>query len=187
MFQRNIEVRKNTSHIGGNAFGWHTWHTSSGSSTRPFCGACEGRVGQPQARVGYRQVWSGKRAVWGICGGVLRRRLLLRGIPVFRRLIFKQEKARCRKRPLCGLHRPAEPGGRARNCGLFRELAGVVKRGHRRGCTWGFGVKSGVASKQKWRNTGKLLGVISWCITILEVLLWVKRSSRESASIWTKS
>lgn len=145
MFQRNIEVRKNTSHIGGNAFGWHTWHTSSGSSTRPFCGACEGRVGQPQARVGYRQVWSGKRAVWGICGGVLRRRLLLRGIPVFRRLIFKQEKARCRKRPLCSPHRPAEPGGSARKCGGLRHWAGRKSRGHGRCRKSSFGVELGVA------------------------------------------
>lgn len=158
-----------------------------GAAQDPFVGPVRAVSGNHKPGWSNRQVWSGKRTMWGICGGVLRRRLLLRGIPVFGRQIFKQEKARCRKRPLCGLHRPAEPGGRARNCGLFRELAGVVKRGHRRGCTWGFGVKSGVASKQKWRNTGKLLGVISWCITILEVLLWVKRSSRESASIWTKS
>jgi len=28
---------------------------------------------------------------------------------------------------LCGSHRPAEPGGRARNYGLFRELYGIVR------------------------------------------------------------
>jgi len=39
----------------------------------------------------------------------------------------KQEKARRQDRRLCSLHRPAEPGGRARNYGLFRELQGVVR------------------------------------------------------------
>lgn len=127
VFQRNIEARINSSHIGENVFGWHTWHTSSGSSTRPFCGACEGRVGRSQARVEYRQVWSGKKAVWGVCGGVLRRRLLLRGIPVFGRLIFKQEKARCLKRPLAGHTVRQSRAGvleNARVCGI--EQAGKV-------------------------------------------------------------
>ena len=39
----------------------------------------------------------------------------------------KQEKARRQERRLCSSHRPAEPGGRARNYGLFRDLLGAVR------------------------------------------------------------
>lgn len=40
-------------------------------------------------------------------------------------IIVGESKAPCWR--LCGLHRPAEPGGKARNYGLFQELLGVVK------------------------------------------------------------
>lgn len=59
-------------------------------------------------------------AVWGLCGQLSERKVLTQQYPDSGPLIIKQEKARCRKRPLCGSHRPAEPGRRARNCGLFR-------------------------------------------------------------------
>lgn len=60
----------------------------------------------------------------------------------------KQEKARRQQWRLCGLHRPAEPGGKARNYGLFWGSQDSVRQGHTRGCKYGFGVKLGVADSK---------------------------------------